>query len=314
MRSCHFVNHFFNMSKKRTMLLHRYDGIGDALLINTIAYQLWLQEKKYVWAISNHPTVFLHTPGVRVIPCLSKRWGFRLAHLLQRTGLVTEAVYMAYQAAQPPPYQYLLTAPQGHILSVLAKKVNLAVTPTAPVLFLRKQEIKSWKGLFKNQEWVAIQSTGRTQWTSNKEWHPERFAEVALYIQKRFRVVQLGCASDQALTVDLDLRGKTTPRQAAAVLFYCRGFIGQVGFLMHAAKAVRTPSVIVYGGFESPQQSGYEDNENLYTDLPCAPCWSMRACSRDHACMSLIESADVLRAFERLMQKSNPDKEKPLCA
>ena len=46
----------------------------------------------------------------------------------------------------------------------------------------------------------------------------------------------------------LDLRGKTGLREAAAILSNSLVFIGQVGFLMHLARAVDCRSVIVYGG------------------------------------------------------------------
>ena len=53
-------------------------------------------------------------------------------------------------------------------------------------------------------------------------------------------------------------------RQLAAVLSHRRLFVGLIGMPMHMARAVDCPSVIVYGGRERPDQTGYICNENLY--------------------------------------------------
>ena len=92
-----------------------------------------------------------------------------------------------------------------------------------------------------------------------------------------------------------------TLREAAAVLLHSSVFIGLVGFLMHLAKAVGTRSVIVYGGREHPSQSGYADNVNLYTDLPCAPCWYWNHSPYSRECMRRIQAADVIGAVRALI-------------
>jgi ADP-heptose:LPS heptosyltransferase len=109
-------------------------------------------------------------------------------------------------------------------------------------------------------------------------------------------MVQLGAASDPPLANVRDLRGRTTIREAAAVLAGSRLFIGMVGFLMHLARAVGTRSVIVYGGREHPSQSGYRVNTNLFTELPCSPCWYWNRCPYDRECMRRITAADVIAA------------------
>jgi ADP-heptose:LPS heptosyltransferase len=95
------------------------------------------------------------------------------------------------------------------------------------------------------------------------------------------------------LEVDLDLRGKITPRAAAAVLASCSGLVCQVGYLMHAAAAVGTRAVVIYGGFEAPWESGYVQNNNLFTKLPCSPCWLREPCPYNKKCMDQITVDDV---------------------
>ena len=100
-----------------------------------------------------------------------------------------------------------------------------------------------------------------------------------------------------------DLRGKTSLRQLAAVLHHCRLFVGLVGMPMHMARAVDCPSVIVYGGRERPDQTGYICNENLYRDIPCSPCWLDRRCDFGRVCLDTISAGEVIEAAERMLAR-----------
>jgi ADP-heptose:LPS heptosyltransferase len=130
----------------------------------------------------------------------------------------------------------------------------------------------------------------------NKEWYPARFQSVVDAIKTKFDVIQIGSKADAPLNGVLDLRGKTTIREAAALLANSIIFVGLVGFLMHLARAVDCRSVIVYGGRERPWQSGYSANVNLTGDTPCSPCWRWNTCDFDHECMKLVSADAVIDA------------------
>jgi ADP-heptose:LPS heptosyltransferase len=153
---------------------------------------------------------------------------------------------------------------------------------------------------------VVIQSSGLAAIfpMRNKMWFPERFQGVVDHLRRDIEFVQLGSAADPELNNVLDLRGKTSIRQSASILHHARAYIGTVGFLMHLARAVECPSVIVYGGREAPWQSGYTGNINLYNGLPCAPCWRWNSCDFERKCMTDIRIADVVRAMRSLLSTS----------
>jgi ADP-heptose:LPS heptosyltransferase len=69
---------------------------------------------------------------------------------------------------------------------------------------------------------------------------------------------------------------------------------------MHLARAVKTRSVIIYGGRIKAWQSGYPCNENIETNPPCSPCWQNNNCDYDQKCMSDISVKDVLDGVSRL--------------
>jgi len=110
------------------------------------------------------------------------------------------------------------------------------------------------------------------------------------------RVVQIGGSNDLKLEGAMDLRGKTTLRQTAAILANSLVFVGLVGFVMHLARAVDCRSVIIYGGREKPSITGYVANKNLYSQVRCAPCWLRNACEFNHKCMDMVTVEQVIAA------------------
>ena len=86
-------------------------------------------------------------------------------------------------------------------------------------------------------------------------------------------------------------------------------FIGQVGFLMHLARAVETRSVIIYGGREKAWQSGYPCNENIETNPICSPCWQNNGCDFNRKCLSDISVEMVLKAVEKLISRLDSELE-----
>jgi hypothetical protein len=278
----------------------RFAGLGDALFVNTIAHHYWLATSRRVIVAGNHPSIFQGTPGVLALPTTSHAVANRTGRLLKLLGIVDAMVYLGYQPEEAGSRMQPMPA---HILSCLAAKVGLPTAPRRPVLFLSNQELQSAVLPQTGKPWIAMHSTGVTIMTDNKNWFPARFETVAHKLRRDFRIVQLGLATDPTLPCDLDLRGRINPREAAATIASCRALICQVGFLMHAAAAVGTPAVVVYGGFEAPSESGYDCNINLFTNLSCSPCWLPTKCPYDKECMKKITAQDVFNGLDVLLAK-----------
>jgi hypothetical protein len=156
---------------------------------------------------------------------------------------------------------------------------------------------------------IVIQSSGlgARYAMQNKQWYEDRFQDVIDALCNENRFIQLGSASDPALLNVTDLRGSTSIREAASILHNARLYVGGVGFLMHLARAVECPSVIVYGGREAPWQSGYVCNANIYSSIPCAPCWRWNTCDFDRRCMAQITVGEVVSAIQQMLNKArNP--------
>jgi ADP-heptose:LPS heptosyltransferase len=137
----------------------------------------------------------------------------------------------------------------------------------------------------------------------NKQWYPERFQAVVDSLHREIEFVQIGSKNDPLLENTLDLRGKTSVRESAAILSQARLFVGIEGFLMHLARAMECPAVIVFGGRTAPWQCGYTCNVNLYSALSCAPCWLWNRCDYGRACMDMITVDHVTDGIKKQLEQ-----------
>jgi ADP-heptose:LPS heptosyltransferase len=141
----------------------------------------------------------------------------------------------------------------------------------------------------------------------NKEWIMERYQQIVDKFCPDYQFIQLGTANDGPLNHVYDLRGKTSVRDTASILKSSVLMISHVGFMMHLARSVDCPSVIIYGGREKPEQSGYSCFENIYSDIECSPCWFQNKCDYKNKCMTAISAEIVEQAvLNQLRQTGKP--------
>lgn len=88
-----------------------------------------------------------------------------------------------------------------------------------------------------------------------------------------------------------------TFRHAAAVLKHSRGYVGIEGGLHHAAACFGRKAVVVFGGFISPKQTGYEDHINLFG--AAEPCGNRTPCQHCRNAMEKITPDEVIAAVKR---------------
>ena len=188
--------------------------------------------------------------------------------------------------------------PSRHIISMMCLRAGIEGQIDLRT-HLHLSEREKTRGRIAAQQ-IAIQSSilSATLPIRNKEWMADRFQAVVDALGHEYTFVQVGSARDPKLEGVVDLRGRCTVRETAAIMSQSLTFVGLVGFLMHLARSVDCRSVIVYGGREAPWQSGYSCNENLSTPLACSPCWLWSKCDFGHRCMKEIEPQRVVTAIQ----------------
>jgi hypothetical protein len=270
-------------------------GIGDQLLLTCVARHLRQRGERRIWIASQSPELFAGNADIsHVLPGHPDDYSW----LVKRHGVVLHvlkyASHIRSEGRDIPP--------EKHMLAIMCEQAGIAgPVDLRPYLHLAESEYLHGK---KVDRQVAIQSSGRSAryFMSTKEWFPERFQEVVDRLKSQVNFVQIGQAGDPPLSGVIDLRGRTTLRETAAVLAASELFVGLIGFPMHLARAVDCPAVIIYGGRELPSQSGYSCNINItkhnitkHTD--CAPCWRWTDCPGQRSCMDQIKVDEVCEAI-----------------
>ena len=261
-------------------------GIGDDIMCTAVARELKKRGAGVIWQLTRHAELFAGNPDISAVPA-----DFRLRRLCQMFG--RPCIELEYPEAPP-----------RHLIAIMCEAAGIeGEVELRPLVMLTEAERRAGK-LVKRQQ-IAIQTSNQAARfpMRNKLWAPERFDAVARALRDQFDLVQVGAPSDPVLDGVVDLRGKTSLRETAAILSASRVFIGLVGGLMHLARAVDCRSVIVYGGREHPSQSGYSANENLYWSGACSPCWLRNDCAYDRICMSEITPDQVITAVHRQSER-----------
>ncbi len=147
-----------------------------------------------------------------------------------------------------------------------------------------------------------------------KRWPGERFAAVGDILQKEFqaRPVLLGGPGDREAAAEVERRGRgrflnlagtTTLRQALAILAHLGVLITNDSGMMHAAAALGTPLVAIFGSTDAAATGPFTPRAAvIHHHLPCSPCLK-RTCSQNYACLMDITVSEVAEAARAWLEE-----------
>jgi ADP-heptose:LPS heptosyltransferase len=283
-------------------------GIGDQMFLTTVAREIKKRKPSLrIWQITRYPDLFWGNPDFDVVlPC--RVLPPYIPHIVRRDTLRLGYSRFIETDQEEPPSE--------HILTLLCRQAEIkGEIDLRPYLYLSTEE--SQQGRFSEHQ-IAINVVWEYSYENvalNKTWPMEHFQEVVNELVasgifgRKYVVIQVGMYTDPLIRGCIDLRGKTTLRQTAAILSQSDVCIGTVNGVTHMARAVDCPAVVIYGGRESSWQSGYNCNENMQSQVECAPCWKASSCSYERKCMRMITSKQVLEALEKIIAQES----RPLC-
>lgn len=265
-------------------------GIGDDLLCTAPIYE-WLQRGvKRIWFCTRHPGLFPELaadPRIRLVPD-QPRYLQLAARLGQPMRPLSYSHYEAEHDRDSPLSEHIVTAMcrRAGLTGRVALRPRLAITPS------ERSAQTTWAGCIAVQTSSLVASVPML----NKQWPADRMQALVNRFSGQARFIQIGSVADPALSGVDDLRGRTSLRATAAILAQTRLFVGIPGFLMHLARAVECRAVIVYGGREPAELTGYRCNINLAELPPCAPCWQRNRCDHGRVCTDAIPADRVATA------------------
>lgn len=132
----------------------------------------------------------------------------------------------------------------------------------------------------------------------NRRWPHDRWELLALAAQ------QFGLPVLQLYHPAADMMPSTTPvphngfREACAVVASATVFVSTEGGLVHAAAALGTSTVALFGGCVSEPVLGYPEHINLVDDSPETPCGTWAPCAHCTTAWDRLHVTIVLRAID----------------
>lgn len=285
--------------RPRRLVLFGPVSLGDDLLCTAIFHEWRKRGERDLWMMSRHPGLFALNPDIdRVLPIDD----YHARALGRVAGTVVQPYYVSLLDDDAPADA---PAPRQHFIAQMCARAGIrGEVALRPYLHLGADERAAGKI---SDRQVVIHSTGRSTGfvSANKEWFADRFQAVVDALRNRFEFVQLGGAGDPPLAGARDFRGKTSLRESAAIVANAQAVVCQEGFLMHLARAVDVRAVAIYGGALEPAITGYSANENLFSPMPCGPCWRRSRCDFGRDCMARITVGDVVAALERAVARQD---------
>jgi len=195
--------------------------------------------------------------------------------------------------------------PLRHIAEIMGDCIGLAIRDVRPDCVIHPETATIWRARLSKlpRPLVAVNRLAGP-WSPNKDWPDASWCDLIESLCRSYGVVETGApktdASGYRHANYVDLRGQTTVPDLAGVIAASDLHVGPISGPVHIAAAVRVPSVVIYGGYEQPICSGYPGNINLFTELPCSPCWLRDGCPYDRKCLRQIRPDDVMAAISSI--------------
>jgi heptosyltransferase-1 len=180
--------------------------------------------------------------------------------------------------------------------------------------YARKLAIQACAG---NADWRGIVALCPATTWPQKHWTEEGWARLADALVARYNILPffLGSKADRPLIDRIrglmhspagDAVGKTTLKEAAAILDLSSVVVAVDTGLLHLSTALDRPTIGIFG----PTVWGHMVKKPNFTilaeEMPCAPCMRHPTCEH-FDCMSAVSFEDVLAAAEpRLSEIANP--------
>ncbi len=283
-------------------------GIGDGLAFSGAIENFKRNNNILGKILINHKQkeLFYNNPNVEFID-----FGFYVKTYLEKTknlildlkNIGLDLIFLDYKTIVKLYDEKYFGYPNSHIITELAKKMVISgEIELKPKIYLTDEE-KSFGKFFETKQ-IAIISGSEDE---TKNYGYKNFQEIVDSLKSRFNFVQIGKRTDKKLDGAMDLRGKYSIREVASILYNSDLFVGEIGGLMHLARAVDTRAVIAYSTHEPKNLAYYSCNKNIFSDYECKECFvgenSVEVyCKHNFNCMKEIKTNKMISAIEDFMK------------
>jgi ADP-heptose:LPS heptosyltransferase len=169
-------------------------------------------------------------------------------------------------------------------------------------LFLTEDEEKKAKqSLSGYRNPIVIHISSR--FSSNQDWALDNWNHLVASMPG-YTFIQLGLPHEHQVAGAIDLRGKTSFREAVALMKNAKSFAGVNSSFAHATNAFGIRGVVLFGP-ANPEVWGHPNNINIYKKMRCAPCVDLLMgieCPYGKTCMDNITVEEVRNSLLKQME------------
>ena len=152
-----------------------------------------------------------------------------------------------------------------HIIEQICEFYGTTPVELKCELFLTEDELSFGKKLKKELgSFVTIEPHSKLEYTRNRRYSFNKWQNIVDILSKKgLNFVQVGIQDRPKLENVIDMRGKTSFREAAGIIKISDLFLSSEGGLVHAANAVDTKSVVILTGYQTYKMVAYPTNINV---------------------------------------------------
>lgn len=288
------------MYSHRPIRIITWGGLGDCVMLTPVIRSL---KKKYpssginVYCSSpGHKDVFAGNPHITSIYDASFL-GDPATYLAYRFGLV-KAYYAKFVWDQ---LGYSLSG--KHFVDQLAQEIfNISVDDIKPELYLSPSEEDCAREILERENrTIALHISSLS--SQNHMWSIDKWNCLVARMPD-YTFVQVGSNTEEPVRGAVNLLGRTTVRQAMAIIKGAVCFAGVESLFHHVSTAFSTPAVILLGDSD-PTLFSYQGNRYLYKYVPCHPCESLlrrNKCPFGKECIESVTPDDVEKAIRETIK------------
>jgi GT2 family glycosyltransferase len=267
---------------KEIVSFSRGGGLGDVLMCTP-----FLREFK-----KRHPSVRL-------------QFFTKYAPLVEGLPFLDYVGNTFYEPADAIPLLYERDIPtRRHLAQIFANNMGLALDDLRPSCAIDPHVFATMGArLEPHMRPLIVIQRQTSDWTPNKNWPSEYWTALIKRLTDIAFVIEIGglSSAQERFRNYLDLQGKTSLQEMAAVIKLADLFVGPISGPAHIAAAVGTPAVVIVGGYELAENTAYPGNKMFSTEAPCAPCWLQTQCPRNLMCLQMITPEFVFAGVERAL-------------
>ena len=289
-------------------------GIGDALTFQAVTKALFEKIGHKILVAHKNKSLFENNPYVEVTDAVfeapNSLTDLQIARI-ERAGFeIIVPIYYNVEKLENGKYEHFY--PDCHLIARTAAVCGLnEKIDLKPVMYLTDEEKKYGRFAPEGKKQVAIMSGACEK---VKFW--PYFQDVVDALKVEYYFVQVGALNDTPLNgVSMHLEGKTSLRQTASVLYNSDLFVGEIGGLMHMARAVDCPAVIAYSSSEPDYFVNYIANTNVHPKKVCPTFLkygTLTGCLSCLDCFVCVRSIDPKEVIEAVREKLKNPIQRPL--